>query len=62
MWISNLSKIQIPLPSIEAQEKIVKILDKFESLIFEANGLLPKEITQRQKQFEYYREKLLYFN
>ncbi len=55
-------KIQIPLPSIETQEKIVKTLDKFENLISEAKGLLPKEITQRQKQFEYYREKLLSFN
>ncbi len=55
-------KIQIPLPSTDTQEEIVKILDKFESLISEAKGLLPKEITQRQKQFEYYREKLLSFN
>lgn len=55
-------KIQIPLPNIEIQEKIVKVLDKFESLISEAKGLLPKEITQRQKQYEYYREKLLSFN
>ncbi len=55
-------KIQIPLPCLEIQTKIVKILDKFESLISEAKGLLPKEIAQRQKQFEYYREKLLSFN
>ena len=56
-----LDNIKIPLTSKNIQEKIVKILDKFESLISEAKGLLPKEITLRQKQFEYYREKLLSF-
>lgn len=62
MWISNLSKIKIPVPSIEIQTKIVKILDKLNYMQTETKGLLPHEIAQRQKQYEYYREKLLSFN
>ena len=54
--------IPIPLPPLSLQEKIVKVLDKFESLTEDASGLLPKEIEARQKQYEYYREKLLTFN
>ena len=62
MWISNLSKIKMPVPSIEIQTKIVEILDKLNSMQAETKGLLPQEITQRQKQYEYYREKLLAFD
>jgi len=51
----------IPLPPLSLQEKIVKVLDKFESLTEDASGLLPKEIEARKKQYEYYREKLLNF-
>ena len=53
---------KIPILSIEIQNKIVKILDKFQSLLADTKGLLPQEIEQRQKQYEYYREKLLTFN
>lgn len=54
-------EIKIPIPIMEIQEKIINILDKFEYLIIETKGLLPKEIAYRQKQYEYYREKLLTF-
>ncbi len=54
-------EIKIPIPIIEIQEKIINILDKFEYLIIETKGLIPKEIAYRQKQYEYYREKLLTF-
>ena len=59
---SVLNKVKIYLPPIEIQNIVVKILDKFQSLLSDTQGLLPQEIDQRQKQYEYYREKLLTFN
>ena len=59
---SQLNKLIIPLPSLSLQHKIVTILDKFQTMIADAKGLLPREIEQRQQQYEYYREKLLTFN
>ena len=58
---NELSKIKLTLPPIEIQNKVVEVLDKFQNLISDAEGLLPEEIEQRQKQYEYYREKLLTF-
>lgn len=58
----DIEKIIIPLPSLSLQNKIVKILDKFQILLADTKGLLPEEIEQRQKQYEYYREKLLTFD
>lgn len=58
----NLKNIKVILPPIEIQNKIVDILDKFQSLLSDTRGLLPQEIEQRQKQYEYYREKLLTFD
>ena len=57
----NLKNIKVILPPIEIQNKVVDILDKFQSLLSEIKGLLPQEIEQRQKQYEYYRERLLDF-
>lgn len=56
--INTLYSIQIPLPHIKVQEEIVKILDSFTNLI----DALNEELSLRQKQFEYYREKLLTFD
>ena len=56
-----MKKIQIPLPSIAVQEYIVSILDKFDNLVNDVKEGLPKEIELRQKQYEYYRERLLNF-
>ena len=53
---------KIWLPSIIIQNKIVKILDRFQELLSDTKGLLPLEIEQRRKQYEYYREKLLTFD
>ncbi len=50
------------LPTIEVQNKIVAILDKFDSLCNDISAGLPAEIEARQKQYEYYRDKLLNFN
>ena len=52
-----LNKIQIPLPPLPIQQRIVEILDKFTSLV----SSLDSEIALRQKQYEYYRNKLLSF-
>lgn len=57
----NLKNIKIILPPIEVQEYVVGILDKFESLTSNISEGLPKEIDLRQKEYEYYREKLLDF-
>ena len=56
-----LNKIKILLPPLEIQHKVVQVLDKFQELLQETKGLLPKEIEQKQKQYEYYREKLMDF-
>lgn len=50
-----------PLPSLPVQEYIVSILDKFDVLINDISQGLPKEIELRQKQYEYYRERLMDF-
>ena len=62
LWISKYSQIKIPVPPIKVQEHIVSILDKFDTLVNDISQGLPKEIELRQKQYEYYREKLLSFN
>ena len=49
------------LPPIETQNKIIKFLDSFEALVNDIKQGLPKEIELRQKQYKYYREKLLTF-
>lgn len=56
-----LKKIEINLPSLEEQQKIVNILDKFELLINDISAGIPSEIELRKKQYEYYRNKLLSF-
>ena len=53
----NLRNIEIPLPPIEVQNEIVRILDKFTSLEAE----LEAELDCRKRQYEYYRDKLLSF-
>jgi len=58
---ADMEKIKIPLPSLQVQEYIVSILDKFDTLVNDIKLGLPKEIEERQKQYEYYRERLLSF-
>ena len=52
---------EIAIPSLEYQERIVSILDRFDKLCNDISDGLPAEIEARQKQYEYYREKLLTF-
>ncbi|GHR61576.1 anti-codon nuclease masking agent (prrB) [Helicobacter pylori] len=56
-----LSKITIPIPPLEIQQEIVKILDQFSILTTDLQTGIPAEIEARKKQYEYYREKLLTF-
>lgn len=51
----------IPIPPMEEQERIVGILDKFETLVNDLSKGLPAEIALVQKQYEYYRNMLLTF-
>lgn len=57
----RLSKLKIPLISIEEQQYIVDILDNFNTLYNDITKELSAEIAARQKQYEYYRDKLLTF-
>ena len=56
-----IDKITFYLPSITEQERIVYILDNFNTLTNSLSEGLPKEIELRQKQYEYWREQLLNF-
>ncbi len=64
----DMGKILIPIPfpndpkkSLDEQQRIVSILDKFETLTTSITDGLPKEIELRQKQYEYYRDMLFNF-
>lgn len=56
-----IGKYEVPLPPIEEQNRIVAILDRFESLTTSLQHGLPAEIAARRQQYEYYRDKLLDF-
>lgn len=56
-----IEQIRVPLPPLEEQERIVGILDRFDKLCNDLSEGLPAEIEARQKQYEYYRDKLLSF-
>ena len=53
--------VEIPLPSLEEQARIVDVLDRFNELCGSISNGLPAEIEARQKQYEFYRDKLLTF-
>ena len=56
-----LKKIRIPIPTIDEQHKVVNILDRLDKICNDISEGLPAEIVARQKQYEYYRDKLLTF-
>ncbi|MEW7105852.1 restriction endonuclease subunit S [Acinetobacter baumannii] len=58
---SKLHQLTIPIPSMEKQERIVTILNKFDTFINSLSEGMPREIELRQKQYEYYRNLLLSF-
>ena len=59
--MKKFAKFIFPIPSLEIQCRIVSILDRFDTLCNDLSSGLPAEIEARQKQYEYYRDKLLTF-
>ena len=57
----QMKKLLIPVPTFKEQIRIVEILDKFEAIATSISHGIPAEIEARQKQYEYYRDKLLSF-
>jgi len=58
---TRILSLQIDLPALEEQKRIVSILDRFDTICNDLTSGLPAEIEARQKQYEYYRDKLLTF-
>ena len=58
---SEIKNYKIPIPPLHVQQHVVSILDKFDTLVNDIKEGLPKEIEQRQQQYEYWRECLLNF-
>lgn len=58
---SEMANLRVPLPPLEEQERIVALLDKFDTLTNSISEGLPREIELRQKQYEYYRDMLFNF-
>ena len=59
--MKKLRKVRFPIPPLAVQERIVEILDKFDTLVNSISEGLPREIELRRKQYEYYRDALLSF-
>ena len=59
---SKLAKIKLPVPPMEVQREIVRILDSFTSITEELTAKLTAELTARKKQYEFYRDFLLSFD
>ena len=57
----NIGRALIPLPPLPVQARIVSILDRFDSLCNDITAGLPAEIASREKQYSYYRDRLLSF-
>ena len=61
LHIEDIAKIKVPVPPLDVQQRIVEVLDKFEKICTDLKIGLPAEISARQQQYEYYRDKLLTF-
>lgn len=59
--MSKFHNLLIPIPSIAEQQKIVSILDRFDTLTNDLTSGLPAEMEKRRQQYEYYRDRLLTF-
>jgi type I restriction enzyme S subunit len=58
---SEMEMLQVPVPPLEEQERIVSILDRFDALVNDLSSGLPAEIRARRQQYEHYRDRLLTF-
>ena len=56
-----LGDMEFSIPSIDCQKEIVATLDRFYDLCNDIESGIPAEIEARTKQYEYYRDKLLFF-
>ena len=61
LYGSAFHAIEVPIPSLATQQKVVDILDRFDALTTSLTDGLPAEIEARRQQYEYYRDKLLSF-
>lgn len=61
LYNDNIAKAVIAVPPVEEQKRIVSILDRFDAICNDLTSGLPAEIEARQKQYEFYRDKLLSF-
>lgn len=61
LYNDNILEATIPVPSLANQQRIVSILDRFDTLTTDLTQGLPAEIEKRRQQYEYYRDKLLTF-
>ena len=59
--VPSILNIEIPLPPLDIQERIVRVLDNFDAICSDLGIGLPAEIEKRQQQYEFYRDKLLTF-
>ncbi len=59
--LKDFNRIKVPVPPLPEQQRIVDILDRFDTLCNDISSGLPAEIKARQQQYEYYRDKLLTF-
>lgn len=57
----DIARVELPVPPLEEQARIVAILDRFDALVNDLSSGLPAELAARRKQYEYYRDRLLTF-
>ena len=58
---AKILEFEVPVPSLEEQQRIVDILDRFDALTGSLSEGLPAELAARRSQYEYYRDQLLTF-
>lgn len=61
LTVPKIKDVEIPVPPLEEQQRIVDILDRFDALVNDISSGLPAEIAARRKQYEHYRDQLLTF-